>query len=189
MPDESFDEFFRRDYPSLVAFLRKLGFDRESAEDAAEDAMIDAYENWDALRWPRAYVRKAAQHAAGGQAKRDRARVQLSIVGGWLPGSQDDTLKHAEIEEKESILSLLATLPHRCREVVVWYLDGFSTNEIAEHLRVTSATVRSQLRHARDALKKAFQNPTQRASDEPVLSGGSTAEVEAKEVPQNGSNR
>ena len=66
MPDtgEDFDQFFRREFGALVAFVRKLGFELEDARDAAAEAMKDAYRNWARLETPLPWIRVAAQRVA-----------------------------------------------------------------------------------------------------------------------------
>jgi DNA-directed RNA polymerase specialized sigma24 family protein len=62
--DTSYDEFFRREYPALVGFLRKLGFKQEQAEDAAGQAMLNAYLDWPKITSPGAWVRTVARRIA-----------------------------------------------------------------------------------------------------------------------------
>lgn len=169
-----FDDFFRREFGHLVAFLVKMNFDRATSEDAAVDAMIAARSNWAMLKCASAWVRKASYHNALKASQRNREGVKRAISGGWLNGpndhSVDDTL--AAVVEQPQVEYLLAKLPERQRLVLAWHLDSFTNAEIAEALEMTPATVRSTLRHAKDRLKKEFEG-TGRESEE----GGEPHEV------------
>jgi RNA polymerase sigma-70 factor (ECF subfamily) len=59
------------------------------------------------------------------------------------PGAAD-VLDHAL--RHDAMVAALATLPERCREVMLLrYVDGFSAPEIAVHLGLAAATVRVHL--------------------------------------------
>lgn len=180
MPDASFDGFFRRDFARLVAFLRKAGFGPEAAEDAAAEAMAQAYRCWSSLISPSAWVRKAAFRLASNQAERHRTGPTRAMAGGWLVHSCDDGEQQAEIEEQPGVLELLAQLPPRQRQVMAWRLEGFGIAEIAELMTMSEATVRSHLRHARDALRPTFDASRLRAKR--LVPNGATVE----EVPHHG---
>jgi RNA polymerase sigma-70 factor (ECF subfamily) len=152
---DDFDDFFREDLPRLVKFLINAGFDYESSRDAAAEAMLSAHLGWADLRNPRAYVRTAALHEAGNQAKRDRARTVRSIKGGWVTSERIDPF--AEIDDdldgQPRLTALLQLLPQQQRLVLAWHLDGFTNTEIAGQLDMNPATVGSHLRHAKQRLK------------------------------------
>jgi RNA polymerase sigma factor (sigma-70 family) len=154
----TFVEFFHDEFGPLVAFVRKIGFGREQAEDAASEAMTCAYESWSRIdRSPRGWVRTAAYRIACAQARRARDESLRAIAGGWDISTHDDVDVVEAAEEHDELLRLLQLLPRQQRLVMAWHLDGFDTNEISERLDMSPATVRSTLRHARDRLKVAYQ--------------------------------
>ncbi|MFE2751121.1 RNA polymerase sigma factor [Actinosynnema sp. NPDC059335] len=153
---EGFDEFFRRELTPLVAFVRRAGFGLEQAKDAAQEAMTRAYEEWSRLRWPRAWVRTVAYRTAVVEAARTRDGLLRAVSGGWTVSTHDDPDVAALGEEHEWLLRALGSLPERQRLVMAWFLDGFDQAEIADQLDASPTTVRSNLRHARTALKTLF---------------------------------
>ncbi|GAA3435802.1 RNA polymerase sigma factor [Kutzneria kofuensis] len=165
-----FDDYFRADFPRLVKFLVTAGFAFEAAQDAAEEAMLTVLQEWSTLRSPHAYVRKVALRWAVNQARRDRERVARSVRGGWLP--QEETDPVAEVDDRldggPRVTALLAGLPARQRVVLAWHLDGFSNSEIAEHFGLKPATVGSNLRHAKQALRAALATTAITAPQPPV---------------------
>lgn len=153
-----FDEFFRKDYPLLVGFLMKNNFDREEAEDATAEAMAKAYQGWSQINNPRSWVRIVAHRIAGEQARRVRDASRRAIIAGWLNPMHTDPDVAQIKEENAWLVRQLNKLPPQQRLVMAWHLDDFTNDEIAEHLKMKPATVRSHLRHARAKLKKTYQN-------------------------------
>lgn len=89
-------------------------------------------------------------------------------IGSRLPTT---TLTLVEaIEEHSLLLRLLQQPPRQQRLVMAWHLDGFDASEISDQLNMPPATVRSNLRHARNRLKefyqKRFRDPGVAGTDE-----------------------
>ena len=144
---DEFDAFFRAEFPPLVAFLCKAGFEVETARDVAAEAMLHALEAWPVAGDPRAWIRGVAgrlSDAAG------EARADWSLAG----DPRDDEELAALVEKHAGLIDLLASLPGRQRMVLAWSLDGFTPAQIAEALRITPSTVRSTLRHVRERLRR-----------------------------------
>jgi len=144
---DDFDAFFRADFAPLVAFLCKAGFEVETGRDVAAEAMLHALEAWPTPEDPRAWVRRVAGRlldAAGG------ARADWTLAG----DPQDDEKLAALVDQHAALLDLLAALPGQQRTVLAWSLDGFTPSQIAHALRIAPATVRSNLRHVRERLRR-----------------------------------
>ena len=155
---DEFDAFFRAEFPPLVAFLCKAGFEVETARDVAAEAMLHALEAWPVAGDPRAWIRRVAgrlSDAAGD------ARADWSLVG----DPRDDQELAALVEKHAGLIELLASLPGRQRMVLAWSLDGFTPAQIAKALRVAPATVRSNLRHVRERLRRHRAAPPEDQRD------------------------
>ncbi|OZM71989.1 RNA polymerase subunit sigma [Amycolatopsis antarctica] len=147
---DDFDEYFTADFPLLVGFLCKLGFEIEAARDAATEAMLDACLRWEAVESPAAWVRRAGSRLAA-------ERVARHETGDDRAGRADRSCPDRHVEDKlialvesaSQVVALLARLPERQRVVLAWSLDGFGTAEIAEQIDLGEADVRSALRDAR----------------------------------------
>lgn len=144
---DDFDAFFRTDFPPLVAFLCKAGFEVETARDVAAEAMLHLLEAWPTAEDPRAWVRRVAARLLGHAGD---ARADLSLAG----DPHDDEKLAALVEQHADFIGLLADLPDQQRMVLTWSLDGFTPTQIAHALRVAPATVRSNLRHVRERLRR-----------------------------------
>lgn len=144
---DDFDAFFRADFPPLVAFLCKAGFEVETARDAAAEAMLQALEAWPTPGDPRAWVRRVAGRLLDTSGD---ARADWHLAG----DPQDEDKLVALVDQHEGLISLLASLPDQQRMVLAWSLDGFTPTQIAHALQVAPATVRSNLRHVRERLRR-----------------------------------
>ena len=163
MTNREFDEFFRRDYPLLVGFLVKLGFKREEAEEAAAEAMHQACKRWwvndgpERIYSPHGWVRTAAIRIASRQVRRARQAPLPAEGANWAEFIYTDPDIAQINEENSALLRLLYKLPRKQRLVMAWHLDGFKDYEIAIQLDMELATVRSNLRHARDRLRQEYK--------------------------------
>ncbi|MCU1681962.1 MAG: hypothetical protein JWQ81_2701 [Amycolatopsis sp.] len=155
---DDFDGFFAHHFPLLVGFLCKRGFDLEVAQDASSEAMLSVYEQWTSVTFPAAWVRSVAARKAAAQVVRGRDGVARAIRSDWACSDEfaEDKLL-ALVEDSSLVVTLLERLPERQRSAMAWHLDGFSNAEIARHLDVREATVRSTVRHARERLKQIYQ--------------------------------
>lgn len=136
-----------------MILLLAMGASRADAEDATQEAMILAWQQWESIREPAAWVRTAAVRCFWRQArKKQKHEVAL-----------DETVEpatHPELEifgeEQRRVLRLLRGLPEGQRTVAALYYDGLACEEIAELMGKPPATIRSQLRHARNTLKEVI---------------------------------
>ncbi|SEF32629.1 RNA polymerase sigma-70 factor, ECF subfamily [Amycolatopsis pretoriensis] len=143
---DDFDAFFRADFPPLVAFLCKAGFEVEIARDVAVEAMLHALEAWPVPEDPRAWVRRVAGRLLDAA---DDSRAD------WAADDpQDDEKLAVLVDQHAGLIDLLASLPGQQRTVLAWSLDGFTPTQIANALRIAPATVRSNLRHVRERLRR-----------------------------------
>jgi len=140
--------------PDLLRFAQWLARDRAIAEDIVQEALLRAWRSRDALQderaarpWLLTIVRR--EHA------RLYERKRLELV------SLDDAIEIAPspgTEESEDQLFVLRhaimRLPIRYREpLVLQVLGGFSTEEIARELQLSSTAVLTRLFRARNKLR------------------------------------
>lgn len=167
---DSFDEFFRHDIKALVQVLAAAGFGHEQAQDAAMDAMLQAFLEWSRVSSPRPYVRATARRIAIRHARRDRDGVARAITAGWAKGGGEQCDPFATVDDALDGLppsfAVLAALPNRQREVMTRHLQGYTNEEIGEQLQMSPATVRSNLRHGKQTIKVKLA-----AQDQPPSAG------------------
>ncbi|MGM1061526.1 RNA polymerase sigma factor [Saccharothrix sp. Mg75] len=156
-PPQDFTAFFRDEYASVVAFLRKAGFAHDVADEATAESMVAAYRSWDAITSNRrAWVRTAARRAAVRlkTAARDEARRLVEEGRGLVAR---DGAAAGDDAGQDLLAHLLGALPTRQRLVVAWHLDGFTSEEVATATGWSAGTVRSHLRHAKDRLRRLVE--------------------------------
>lgn len=130
-----------------------MGASRADAEDAVQEAMIAAWQKWESINAPAAWVRTTALRALW---RRDHLQPPAAALEetSMAPGSEPDLMVFAE--EERLVISLLRRLPAAQRDVAALHYDGLTPDEIATVLGKPAATVRSLLRYARRTLKEVI---------------------------------
>jgi RNA polymerase sigma factor (sigma-70 family) len=151
LTESGFVSFYRERYSRMVVLLIAQGASRADAEDATQEAMVRVWQKWNSIRSPRAYAWKVAYCAFLRQLRsRDRQSDPLDESAGE-PSTEPELDTFAG---EQQVLCLLQALPPGQRVIVACFYDGLTCEEIAEVIEKPAATVRSQLRHARKALKE-----------------------------------
>ena len=153
MLEIGFDSFFHERFSRTVVLLIAMGASQADAEDATQEAMILAWNQWDSIREPAAWVRTVAIRS---YLKMVRSGAQVVSLDDSVPGPVEaDDLGSFE-EEQRQVLRLLRALPSGQRTVAALYYDGLNCEEIAVALGKSPATVRSNLRYARQSLREVI---------------------------------
>lgn len=150
MTDSGFVSFFRERFGRTVVLLITMGASRADAEDAAQEAMVLAWQKWESIDKPAAWVRTVAVRAYWRLVSTQPQTVSLEEP---VPESIAGSGLSIFTEEQQHVLRLLRALPPKQRTVVALAYDGSTCQEIAMLLGISEATVRSHLRHARENLK------------------------------------
>jgi RNA polymerase sigma factor (sigma-70 family) len=151
----NFEAFYRAERARLIRYLMSIGMGQHQADDAAQSAFLRAYDLWDDIRQPRAWLYKVALHEC--------YRLHAGI--GWREVPAGDVLPDracapdaAELvalnEQEEVVRALLATLPGRQRQVMTLIIAGFTNSEIAAELGCDPAAVRQNRVRARQNLAR-----------------------------------
>lgn len=153
MDEVELREFLRERYPRLVGAVALVTGDAASAEDAVQEAIVRAWERTErgeqivALdRW----VAAVAMNLSRSRLRRLRverlARPKLVATPPVQPSA-----------DRIDVARALTDLPRRQREVAVlrYFLD-LSTEEIADQMRTSEGTVKSQLFKARAHLAETL---------------------------------
>jgi RNA polymerase sigma-70 factor, ECF subfamily len=153
-PRDPVTQLFESLRPDLLRFAQWLARDRAIAEDIVQEALLRAWRSRDALKdqraarpWLLTIVRR--EHA------RLYERKRLELV------SLDDAIEIAPspgtAESEDQLFALrhaIMKLPIQYREpLVLQVLGGFSTEEIARELELSSTAVLTRLFRARNKLR------------------------------------
>lgn len=149
--------------PSMLATCRKilgpgLAANGSDAEDATQDALVDLARGLGALEDPRrvqAYaVRIAARRAI--RARRQRLQPEASAELEQLPAEHEGPdASVARQRRARALLALLDELPEAQAEALYLRVAlGYSLPEVSATMGVSTNTVRSRVRLAREALRR-----------------------------------
>lgn len=167
---ESFDEYYRRDYRSLVGLAFVITGDHGTAEDLVQDALTAAHRNWDKVsRYdkPGAWVRRVLVNRSTSRFRRLASETKATLRLREAP----ETL----IEPADPHLEVwraVKDLPKRQAQVIaLHYWDDQSLAQIADILECGTETVKTHLKRARKALANSlgdtyFVDPDERSANQ-----------------------
>ncbi|MFK4272590.1 RNA polymerase sigma factor [Streptomyces milbemycinicus] len=154
----AFAEYYQRDFLGLTRFVMRLGAKPHEAADAAQSAFVLAFEQWDSIRSPGAWLRTVAKRRFDAL-RSGSVREQLADQLPDLPGGQCPVAAVELGEEEARVYEALSWLPTRQREVMAWTLDGYRPQEIAQIIGITPEATRKNLERGRALLKQALLRP------------------------------
>jgi RNA polymerase sigma factor (sigma-70 family) len=150
-----FASFFRARFSRTVVLLVTMGASQADADDAAQEAMLEALVHWDEIDEPAPWLRTVALRKYWALARRRKPEVSLDEAAADHATDSDLGIF---ADEEQQVLRALRQLPPQQRTVTALFYDGMETREIAELAGMSPATVRSHLRHARMALKGLLES-------------------------------
>jgi RNA polymerase sigma-70 factor, ECF subfamily len=156
--------------PELLRFAWWLARDRAVAEDVVQEAMLRAWRSREALKDP-----AAARGWLLTIVRREHARLyerkRLEIVDLDEVMAAEDTQLAAESDEMVGLRLAMTQLPDDYRiPLVMQVLGGFTTDEIAKELALSTPAVLTRLFRARNRLRSIYGLlPAPDALDEPAV--------------------
>jgi RNA polymerase sigma factor (sigma-70 family) len=153
--DVEFTDFFRAEHTKLIRFVMAMGAGGDEAAEIAQVTFVKAFEGWDAIRVPRAWIRRVAANeliAARRVARRETPQATLPDS----PAPVSTALAVELTDEARQVLAALLALPPGQRQVMAWVMDGFGAAEIARELGVSPESVRQSHAKARKNLGRFY---------------------------------
>jgi len=144
----SWEDLYKAEMPRLVRHLRKCFGDSgmRDAADAAHNAFVELFTNWDTVRSPRAWLRTVAFR----QMLRQNASAEYPLdVLRHEPATVPASARLELGEETQAVLDGLRQLPLAQRQVLALIYDQFSYSEIAQIMSINQAAVRKNAERAR----------------------------------------
>ncbi len=159
MDDDDIQAFLESDYDRVVRVVTAVCGDRQRAEDAVQDSLVDAWKRSlqidDLARWATVVAINRARSRWRRRAAEERAfgRLVAQRVSCEQDGPEFFDARLAEA---------LEALPRVQRQVVaLYYLMDLSVADVAASLGVANGTVKTHLHRGRTALRAALQNTVQ----------------------------
>jgi RNA polymerase sigma-70 factor (ECF subfamily) len=156
----AFERLVTRHRSRAYQIARQTTHDAEAAQDATQDALLQAFRSLASLRdgerfgpWLNTIVRRHAQRWARDGRHRpeplDQVGLMGSPVGMWVTKAEQPT------EMLDLIRSSVAVLTQRERRtVILYYLHGCSCEEIATRLGLATGSVKRLLHTSRRKVRK-----------------------------------
>ncbi len=157
--DDAYEIIVRRFQDMAVGYGYSILRDFQLAEDAAQESFLEAYRNLDKLRepgafpgWFRRIVFKQCDRIT-----RNKSVAIIPLDAAEDRASQEPTQADA-VEQREmsdKILTAVDSLPDHERAVtMLYYISGYSQDEVAEFLDVPVTTIKKRLYSARNRLRE-----------------------------------
>lgn len=168
-PDTAFEALFAAEYAAVVAIAFRVLADGDEAEDIAQDVFCQFFrQHKPNAPWARAWLHRAAVHAALNQIRGKKRRVRRESREAvererFHTGETVSLDPQAAFERSErcrEVRALLARLPRKSAAVLALRYSGLSYGEVAAALGVGVGQVGTLLRRAEAALRKEMNDET-----------------------------
>jgi RNA polymerase sigma-70 factor (sigma-E family) len=149
---ETLREAFDQHYAALVRLCLALGESREDAEDMVQEAFVRAMPSLETVEPAaiRSYLRKTILNL-----RKDRRRAAARVR---LFGRQGHADERGILEERDELWRALQRLPERQRAcVVLRFYEDLPEREVAELLRCSVGTVKSQTHKGLEKLRQEVE--------------------------------
>ena len=155
---ERFEDFYRREYVSVVGLAYALSGSRSGAEDLAQEAFLAAHRNWERISGyerPGAWVRRVVANLSVSAFRRGIAEAK-ALARAAL-GERTDVPNFGSADP--DFWSAVRSLPRRQAQVVaLFYLEDRPISDVAEILDITAGTVKRHLFDARQTLSRRLRD-------------------------------
>lgn len=156
---EAFGQLVRTHQRRVYTVARAMLFTHEDAEDAVQEAFMRAYRALERFRPEQAFgawLHRIVANAALDISRRHKVRRADSLPETLAMQFHDP----AEADElKRRLADGLSKLTERQRSVIVLHdVEGFTHGEIGDMLGMPEGTARSDLHHARSALRRTLSD-------------------------------
>lgn len=153
----------RRFQDMAVGYAYTLLGDFHLAEDAAQEAFVQAYLDLGRLNEPAAFpgwFRRIVFKYCDRMIRRKHGDwVDLDRVGDLISDGHDPAAFYEQKETEDRVAFAIQSLPEHQRLVVnLFYMGSFSHREIADFLQIPVQTVKNRLYASRKQLKKELMN-------------------------------
>lgn len=153
--DQEFSRFAAAAVPSLTGTAWLLTGDRDAAAELVQAALVKTYLAWNRVRVDEAlpYSRRALiNHHIDGVRKDKRL-----VAGATVDDRADPRSAETQVDDRDSVSRMLATLPPQQRTVIVLaYLEDMPDAEVAGHLRISVGAVKSAKSRGLAALRELY---------------------------------
>lgn len=165
---DAFDALVAQFRDMAVGYAYSLLRDFALAEDAAQEAFVQAYRDLASLRSAEAFpawFRRIVFKSCDRLTRRKRLATVALEAAAEAPAQAPDALEEiAARQESDAVMRAVGGLPeHERAAVTLFYINGYSVSEVGEFLEASEAAVKSRLHSARRKLKERMLPMVQEA--------------------------
>ena len=133
---------------------------RQLAQDAAQEAFVAAYQHLGELREPGAFAAWLRRIVLSQCNRIARTREGHALPLGELETDSAEpgpaALSERQALQRRVIAAVQALPEHERAAMVLYYIDGYSQDQVADFLEVPTPTVRKRLQRGRDKLRETM---------------------------------
>jgi RNA polymerase sigma factor (sigma-70 family) len=151
--------FYDREYSLVVRFVMRCGASLQAAEDAVQDAFVDAWtltaraDAWMAITDPRGWIRRVALRKYRRPPGKHRRPAAVPVSD--FPEMAQPGQSHTDLtNETLLVTAALRRLEPESQAAMAFHLDGFTGPQIASQLGITDQKARDLLKAARRVLAR-----------------------------------
>ena len=161
-PQETFEDFYRREYSLVVGLAYALSGSRSGAENLAQEAFFAAHRNWNKIagyEHPGAWVRRVVANLSVSVFRRRLAEAKAMARSALGERTEVPDLGSADPQFWQE----LRALPRRQAQVVaLFYIEDRPIAEIADIFQLSPGTVKRHLHNGRHALARTLATQEER---------------------------
>ena len=182
-----YEHIVRRFQASAFSHAFSVLGDSHLAEDAVQDAFVEAYRNLGSLRTPEAFASWFYRivFTACSRMRRRRTVLTSSLEeADRIADPSESPVERLERKQREQTVHLaIQSLPDSLRTVTaLYYIGGIGQREIADYLGLPETTVKKRLFNARKKLKEGIVNMARTISEGGMPADQASARVIAELV-------
>ena len=136
---EEFDRFYNREYQAMTG-------DRQQAQDLTQDAFVAAYQKWDTIDTPSAWVRTVVANRAKSWF-RSRYREARALMR--LRQPEPDLPAELQVESAQFWATVRSLPARQAQALTLFYLEQLPAADIGRILGCSESTVRVHLTRGR----------------------------------------
>jgi RNA polymerase sigma factor (sigma-70 family) len=159
---DAFGEVVARFQDMALGYAYSILGSFEDAQDAVQEAFIAAYGHLGDLRERERFAgwfRRIVLSACRAVARRRAPLIPLEEAAAAAPAASEPGRLAERAEMRRAVLSAVSALsPPNRTATVLFYIDGYSVDEVAEFLQVPAGTVKRRLHDSRKQIKEAMMD-------------------------------
>lgn len=159
--EQAYRQLFDRYYGLLALFAERYVRDKQLAEDAVHDVLMNLYERrerFGSIVLLKSYLYNSVRNRCLNIL--EHRKVRESYASCFADDPEETAVQYAwlEMEIYEQLREAIQCLPAQQREIFDLTLMGFDNAEISEKLGITIDAVKGHKKRGRKLLKQRFQN-------------------------------